>query len=87
MPRALSPRGILCPMQGQGGTASMAVTSGLMPPPCLGAASLPSHGAAARPRPGVARAISRGHFPSHEGLVADGPGQELCPRCPYWSAV
>ena len=85
MPRAVSPWGVLCPVQGQGGAASavhpavpgIVVTPGLMPPPCPGMASLPSRGAAARPHPDEAGTIGGGRFPSHKGPVADVPGQEL----------
>lgn len=81
MPRSLSLRGVLCPEQGQGGTAStmypavlgIAVTPGLMPPPCPGMASLPNGGAVARPHPDEAGTVSAGHFLSREGPVVDVP--------------
>lgn len=74
-PKTLSLWGVLCPEQGQGGAASAMhpVTPGLMPPPCQGMASLPSHGTAARPHPDEAGTISGRHFLSHKGLVADVP--------------
>lgn len=83
-PSPLSLPGVLCPEQGQGDTASavhpavpgIVMTLGLMSPPCLGMASLPSRGAGACPHAGEPRTSVRRCF------LMDMPGRELCPHQP-----